>query len=54
MLGAIPPLPCYAFKAWFPVKQEAQGQRYLYLTFAGRNAFGFSKIATKSYGGVEV
>jgi hypothetical protein len=30
MSGAIPPLPQYAFMAWYSVK--AQGQLYLYLT----------------------
>jgi hypothetical protein len=32
MLGAIPPLPPYAFVAWCSVK--AQGQLYLYLTIS--------------------
>jgi len=30
MSGAIPPLPSYAFIAWYSVK--AQGQIYLYLS----------------------
>jgi len=32
MRGTIPPLPQYAFMAWFSVKGKAQGQLYLYFT----------------------
>jgi hypothetical protein len=31
MRGAIPPLPQYAFMAWYTVTKTAQGQIYLYL-----------------------
>jgi hypothetical protein len=34
MRGAIHPLPQYAFMAWCPVKEKAQGLLYLYLLIA--------------------
>jgi hypothetical protein len=39
VIGAIPPLPQYAFMAWCSVK--AQGQLYLYLTLKRRDYFGY-------------